>query len=302
MFDIFTEEIEILIKEGVSNLYWYKKDMKKLWLRSGVKVSITEEIYGLRNDENKTLTKRQLLDSLYEKMRTFERNRRLEISRNFARALVEHQNFVPQDSNHRIEKAQTASLRLKEVVTKQLKEKEIREAKKRKIRETAKDNYETKLIQLREKFIEIFKIESPQKRGLALEPFFTELMNLSGIQVFEPFRITGEQIDGAIKYDSNYFLIELKWQKEKVNQQSISSLYLKADGKLGSKGIFISMDGFSSEVIESLPRGKDLKIILLDGNHLSNVIFGNYKFVDLLEHAISQASLKGNLYCSHNLM
>jgi len=68
-----------------------------------------------------------------------------------------------------------------------------------------------------------------------------------------------------------------------------------------TKGIFISMDGYSSEVLKSLPKGKNLKIILLDGNHLSNVIFGNYTFIELLEHAISQASLKGELYCNHNL-
>jgi hypothetical protein len=36
-----------------------------------------------------------------------------------------------------------------------------------------------------------------------------------------------------------------------------------------------------------------LKILLLDGQHLANVIYGMYRFQELLEHAIRQAFLKG---------
>ena len=36
MFDVFTERIEVLIKDGMANLYWYKGDLHKAWLRSGV--------------------------------------------------------------------------------------------------------------------------------------------------------------------------------------------------------------------------------------------------------------------------
>lgn len=96
-------------------------------------------------------------------------------------------------------------------------------------------------------------------------------------------------------------MIELKWTKSKAAHLEISSLYLKVEGKLEARGIFISMNGYSSEIIQSLPKGKNLKTLLLDGMHLSNVIFGNYTFQELLEHSLSQASLKGEIYCSPNL-
>ena len=35
------------------------------------------------------------------------------------------------------------------------------------------------------------------------------------IQVEEPFKNVGEQLDGAIKHDGAYYLIELKWFAEK---------------------------------------------------------------------------------------
>ena len=92
--------------------------------------------------------------------------------------------------------------------------------------------------------------------------FRSGLMRISGIPVEEPFKIVGEQIDGAIKYDSHFYLIELKWRKKKANQAEIASLYMKADGKMEARGIFIAMEGYSDEALQSLPRGKDLKIIL----------------------------------------
>jgi hypothetical protein len=94
------------------------------------------------------------------------------------------------------------------------------------------------------------------------------------------------------------------------------------------------MNGFTEGSIETLPKGKNLKVLLLDGNHFANVIYGHYNFQELLEHAIvparvirtldnsrpailcnkgmgqcldhndhtdiRQASLRGEIYCGHN--
>ena len=124
-------------------------------------------------------------------------------------------------------------------------------------------------------------------------------MTISGIPVQTPFKIVGEQIDGGIKYDGHYYLIELKWTEDKVGPKDIGSFYYKVDGKLDQRGIIISMAGYTDGVIEGLPRGKEIKIMLLDGMHFSNVIFGLYTFQELLEHCISHAALKCELYCPH---
>ncbi|MCX5538570.1 hypothetical protein M3A49_03495 [Paraburkholderia sp. CNPSo 3076] len=52
---------------------------------------------------------------------------RLEVSRNFVRILVEQESFTPQDSNHQVQKAQLASLRLKDLLAKQNKEQEAKQ-------------------------------------------------------------------------------------------------------------------------------------------------------------------------------
>jgi hypothetical protein len=75
--------------------------------------------------------------------------------------------------------------------------------------------YDSKLGELRERFDEAHDL-SPQDKGYALEKLFTDLMRISGIPVEEPFRIQGEQLDGAIKYDGHYYLVELKWTSDKT--------------------------------------------------------------------------------------
>lgn len=300
MFDVFTDEIEVQIKKGVSNLYWFLGDLEKSWLRAGVESRLVAKLFSQRNEEGNKLSKRDLMDLLYKEIRTIEYNRRLEISRNFVRFLVEHKNFVPQSEKHRIDIAETCSLKLKEILNQQKQEFEYNQQIRKKAKEAKTVDYHNELLRVRDIFLDA-EAKTGAERGYAFEKLFVELMKISSIPVEEPFRIIGEQIDGAIKYGGHYYLIELKWTKAKSAHKEISSLYMKVEGKLEARGIFISMNGFSSEVIESMPKGKRLTTLLLDGIHFSNVIFGRYTFQELLEHSISQASLKGEIFCSHNL-
>jgi tetratricopeptide (TPR) repeat protein len=163
-----------------------------------------------------------------------------------------------------------------------------------------KKKYLSELAELRERYEKIKK-NKPQERGYALEKLFVDLMKISDIPVQEPFKIVGEQIDGTIKYEGHYYLIELKWVNKKASETNISNLYIKANGKLESRGLFIAMKGFSEDAIYALTKGKKLKVLILDGKHFENVIYGKYTFPGLLEFAISEASSGGDIYCLHEV-
>jgi len=300
MLDVFTEEIELIIKDGLANLYWYKGDLQKAWLRAGVPIDVKSYICTQKDEFGKSLTKRQQMDMLYECLRKHDYNRRLEISRNFVRILVEHTNFSPQDEKHRIGTAEKCSLKLKELIRTQ---NDKDRSTNRQTQEPPRSviPYETRLHPLKGKFEAAMVLESA-KRGYALESLFSELMHVSNIPVIDGFRIEGEQIDGAIKYDSQYYLIELKWTANKTDPKEIGHFYYKIEGKMGARGIFLSINGFSPGAISTLQKGKSLQLILLDGNHLANVIYGHYTFQDLLEYAIRQASLCGEIYCAHAIV
>jgi hypothetical protein len=300
VLDVFTDEVEVLIKEGISNLYWYKPYLRKCWLSAGVPELLVDDLFAETDVEGKPLTKRKLMNRLYDHLRKSDYNRRLEISRNFVRVLVEQKAFTKQAPEHRVEIAERAALKLKEELVSQRNQQEVRERARRRDTQAQRESYDSQRSKLNYRFVDALKLQ-PQKRGIELEKIFAELVRISGIPVEDAFRIEGEQIDGALKYDGRYYLVELKWCVDKSDQAQIASLYLKVEGKLDARGIFISMNGFSSEVLESLPRGKEIKVILLDGQHLTNVLCGHYTLQALLEHAISHASLRSNIYCPHEI-
>lgn len=300
MFDVFTEELEILIKDGLANLYWFKDDLRKAWLRAGVPQALCDEIAQLRDEEGKPLTKRLQMERLYQRLRTESFDFRLGVSRNFVRTLIGHTNFVPQDPRHRIEVAERAALKLKAVIAEQ---NAVREQKDRVRRHTAaatKPTYEQELSRLRASFNHAHSL-SPQQKGYALERIFVDLMRISEIEAQEPFTNVGEQLDGAIKHDGAYYLIELKWFAEKLQPKHVGEFYFKVEGKMGARGIVLAMNGYTDGVLATLPKGKEIRVLLLDGNHLANVLFGHYTFGQLLNHAVKHASLRGSVYCPHQL-
>ncbi len=298
MFDVFTEEIEVQIKMGISNLYWYVNDLKKAWLRAGVSISLCNSIFARLNNAGLKPTKREYMDFLYEELRSADYNKRLEVSRNFVRFLIEHKNFVPHDKKHRIEIAETCALKLKEILNKQIKDREQNKLVKQKIELNKPDLYLDKINKLQTRFNEVLQLEN-HKRGYELEKFFSELMIVSGVYVEKSFKNEAEQVDGAIKHEGHYYLVELKWTEKKVDQAQIASLYFKIEGKMDARGVFISMNGYSKEVLAALPKGREIKVLLFDGGHLMNVLSGIYTFKELMDHALTQAALKGEIYCSH---
>ncbi|MGE0040950.1 MAG: restriction endonuclease [Alphaproteobacteria bacterium] len=300
MFDVFTEEIEVLIKDGVANLYWYKDDLRKAWLRAGVPQPLCLKIAGLKDPDGKSLTKRLQMDQLYQELRTADFNLRLRISREFVRTLVEHKNFAPQDYRHRTEVAERCALKLRAIIAAQETQREQLDRARRQTAAAARPTYEQELAHVRDSFNHAHSL-APQQRGYALERIFGDLMRISGIQVEEPFKNVGEQLDAAIKHDGTYYLVELKWFAGKLEPKHIGAFYFKVDGKMGARGIVIAMNGYTDGVLATLPAGKELKVLLLDGNHIANVIYGHYHFESLLHHAIRHATLKGQLYCPHQI-
>ena len=152
------------------------------------------------------------------------------------RILIEHENFVPQDERHRVEIAERVALKLRELIRDQEKEREYQDQIRRRAENASKESYQSQLAQLSERFVQAHVL-APQQKGYALEKLVGELMQISGIPVEDPFRTVGEQIDGAIKYDGHFYLLELKWIADRVDPKEIGHFYYKVEGKLDARGI-----------------------------------------------------------------
>jgi hypothetical protein len=179
----------------------------------------------------------------------------------------QHENFTPQDKNHRIEVACCSQLELLDLIRRQEKDHEYHEYKdsiRARATKAVRETYNSKLDELRSRFIEANDAE-PQKRGYLLQSLSAELIRISGIPVEELFRIVGEQLDGAIKYDRHYSLLELKWMTAKVDPKEIGHFFFKMEGRFGACNLFLSMNGFTEGALPSLPTDKSLNMLLLDG-------------------------------------
>jgi hypothetical protein len=107
-------------------------------------------------------------------------------------------------------------------------------------RESENRTTSASLVDLKAQFIALLQGSlTGSKRGYALEAF----------------RENGEQIDGAIKFDGEHYLIEAKWQDKAAANEPVYQFASKIEGKMYGRGFFISIHGFSEHVVTSLTAG-----------------------------------------------
>lgn len=140
------------------------------------------------------------------------------------------------------------------------------------------------------------RIINNQRRGYLFEEFLRKLFLNEKIEVTEPFKITGEQIDGAIKFDGEHYIIEAKWHDKWSASDSLYPFAAKVEGKMYGRGIFISINGFSPDAVQALTTGKALRTILVDGGDLVPITEGMYTLRVLLDNKIKAAQTMGRIY------
>jgi restriction endonuclease Mrr len=153
------------------------------------------------------------------------------------------------------------------------------------------------LDDLKKSFLELITDKiSTQKRGYELEKILLELGRLSRLEVTESFRGIGEQIDGARKSEGEHYLIEAKWQEKSASNEPVYQFVNKVEGKMYGRGIFISVNGFSDNVVESIVKGKALQTIFIDGGDLVLVLEGHLTFSQLIDIKVKAAQTRGEIY------
>ena len=171
------------------------------------------------------------------------------------------------------------------------------ERKAREAKEAEAQNPKRTLEELKTRFIQLLQgAVSPQSRGYELEVILQELAKISALTVTTSFRVNGEQIDGAVKFEGENYLVEAKWQEQLAANEAVYQFVGKVEGKLYGRGIFVSVNGFSSNVVKSIVAGKAIKTIFVDGEDLTMVLEGMQTFSEMLDKKIVAAQNKGQIY------
>jgi Arc/MetJ-type ribon-helix-helix transcriptional regulator len=152
---------------------------------------------------------------------------------------------------------------------------------------------------LLQRFMILSGEQNPQTRGFQLEPFMNDLFEFEGLNPRSSFRLisASEQIDGSIIWRGRSNFVEVKWVKEPVAGKEFGAFLFKIEGKSAdTRGLFLSINGYSPGAIEGLNRKGALKFVCLDGTHIVRALTPGQTLASVLQEVWRHADETGEAY------
>jgi hypothetical protein len=139
--------------------------------------------------------------------------------------------------------------------------------------------------------------DDPQGRGYGLEDLLAELFELHEITYRRPYRTATEQIDGHFPFKGFDYLVEARWRIAPPSEADLGAFKTKVDKKITStRGLFVSMPGYRTEVLLEFTRGVSSNIVLMDGQDLTLILEGHVSLTDALDLKIQKAAQEGIIF------
>jgi hypothetical protein len=115
----------------------------------------------------------------------------------------------------------------------------------------------------------------PHQRGYLLQDLLNRTFDLHGIPVARSFQrnSSGEQIDGAFEMESWHYIVECRWRSKLADIRELDGLYGQvARSGRQTMGLFLSINGWSENVVPLMKQNPDKSIILMEGYELRTVL------------------------------
>lgn len=163
------------------------------------------------------------------------------------------------------------------------------------LRESQRSQRSIELEVLKKEFLAMHDNPDRQGAGLQLERVLIRLFELHNLSPREPFRITGEQIDGSFELDHEVYLLEAKWQQDPVAAPDLYVFREKIEGKSKfTRGVFLTINGVSKNALEAITHGKQPNFFIIDGYDLMMLLEDNINLADFLrrrQHLFAEKGL-----------
>lgn len=174
---------------------------------------------------------------------------------------------------------------------------ECRVEQERRQQEKIKFDKANKRQELHSLFLKLNEESDHQQRGFALERFLSDLFEFEGLDPRASFKIKGEQIDGSFVWANRTHLVEAKWVKLPVAGADFGAFDYKIDGKTAdTRGLYISINGYSPPAITGLNGKGKLRFICIDGAHLLRCLEPDRHLKKVLEILWRHADETGEAY------
>ncbi|MGH8014731.1 MAG: restriction endonuclease [Candidatus Zixiibacteriota bacterium] len=139
----------------------------------------------------------------------------------------------------------------------------------------------TDLLKLKNEFLNLSSESDRQGAGRSLQRILQELFSISNLDPRTPFRVIGEEIDGAFELDHESYLVEAMWEKLPIAEKHLLEFRGKIEGKSKfTRGIFISINGYTEQAKDAIIRGKESLFFGIDGYDLCMIL---HEDIDLIQ-------------------
>ena len=147
---------------------------------------------------------------------------------------------------------------------------------------------------------------SPQQRGWVFERWVMEAFRLSGVatehRYLNPMAVAGtalEEIDGLVFDGWQAFLIETRYERQRVNIDPIFRLHVMAEQRpVGTLGLVFSVSGFTSPALELSERLRPIRVLLFDAEDIRSALLVGVSMMDMVRGRWVRAVQSGR---PHNL-
>lgn len=141
----------------------------------------------------------------------------------------------------------------------------------------------------------------PRARGYMLQDLLNRTFDLHGLPPTKSFTRNdgGEQIDAAFEFGGWHYIVECRWRKKLADIRELDGL-LGQIGRSGRQtmGVFLSINGWSENVVDLLKQNQAKSIILMEGFDLRTVLAQPFDLKTLLRAKIRALNLDAEPYLS----
>jgi len=149
---------------------------------------------------------------------------------------------------------------------------------------------------LHQQFLGLFQEPNEQKRGYAFETFLNEFFAVHELAPRGSFKMMGEQIDGSFEWRDSTYLVEARWRAAPATTSDLLVLRGKAEKSDWTRGLFISMAGFSDLASETLRIGRKANLIAMSGQDLTLILENHWTFINALRVKLRYTGETGKAY------
>ena len=135
-----------------------------------------------------------------------------------------------------------------------------------------------------------------QLRGQKFNALIAKILNAHQVYAISDQRNKGE-IDVCFRIKDKRFILEAKWEKDRINMDPIAKLGLRINQRIPNNlGVILSMSGYTKNALQQMDQAGRPHIILLEQDVFDALLHANIDAEILFDACVDVAAFEGKLH------